>query len=162
VVGWCISGSRIDKLYPYTAFAISRLIMELGCNVVMFGAPIPRDFEIAKAVQAQVKVTNGSDRGLHLAMSPDGNEPTWPIRRVLTQAQHFDLVISPDTGPAWAVAMRPMPKRVPCWSCHLLHDSFDTCVKAKDVEAAACMADISVDAIVQAARSALKEDHIKV
>lgn len=184
VVGWCISGSRIDKLYPYTAFAISRLIVELGCNVVMFGAPIKRDFDIAKAVQAQVKVTNGSDHGLHLAMSPDGGDPNpvWPIRRILTQAQYFDAVISPDTGPAWAVAMCPTPKiillshasaknivtgwvntvalhadpkRVDCWPCHRLHESWDTCRKAKEVEAAACMTDISVEAIVGALRNAL-------
>jgi hypothetical protein len=88
-----------------------------------------------------------------------------------------DLVITPDTGTGWATAMEPMPKillhshaskeniakhwvnttslhadtnRVPCWPCHRLHDDMSTCKSAKDnPNAAACMADISVQSIVE-------------
>lgn len=182
IIGWCLSGSRIDKMYPFAHHAMARLINDLGANIVMLGAPNRRDFDMAKAIQEQVTVENGTDHGLHLALSPDPKAPSWPIRRILTQAQHCDLMISPDTGPAWAVAREPLPKivlvshasshnithgwnntttlhadqgRVPCWPCHRLHDSFDTCVKAAHAPAAACMADISVPQIVQAARRAL-------
>jgi ADP-heptose:LPS heptosyltransferase len=89
-----------------------------------------------------------------------------------------DLVVTPDTGTAWAVAMEQMPKivmvshasaenitkhwvntttlhadpqRVPCWPCHRLHNDISTCVPDKDVgKGAACMGDISVETVVQA------------
>lgn len=182
IIGWCLSGSRIDKIYPYAHHAMARLITELGANVTMFGAPTRRDFDMAKQIQAQVKVENGTDRGLHLALSPDPKNPSWPIRRILTQVQDCDLVISPDTGPAWAVAATVRPKivlvshaspknithgwtntitlhadqgRVPCWPCHRLHESFATCKQGEEVQAAACMTDISVPSILHAAKQAL-------
>lgn len=154
VIGWCISGTRIDKMYPQSPMAIARLIRELNVHVVMFGAP-GKDFEIAKQVQEHVIVQNGSDAGLHLALSPDASNPSWPIRRILSFAIHgCDLVIGPDTGPLWAVAFEKVPKilmlghasrlnitehwintvtlgpppQVKCHPCHCLHDEVDTCV----------------------------------
>ena len=86
-----------------------------------------------------------------------------------------DVVITPDTGPAWACALEPMPKiallshasaenitkhwlntttlhadqnRVPCWPCHKLHDTKDTCVENKEKNGAACISDISVETIM--------------
>jgi ADP-heptose:LPS heptosyltransferase len=115
--------------------------------------------------------TSGNVAGAEKAESAD-----WPIRRSLAQLQACDLVITPDTGLAWGVAFEPMPKivtvshaseqnitkhwlncttlhadpaRVPCWPCHRLHNDISTCVKAKDAEAAACMADISVEDLMQ-------------
>jgi FkbM family methyltransferase len=184
-VGWVLAGSRVDKAYPGSAAAISRLL-ELGLNVVMFGAP-GREFLMAKEIERQVveimgKDKRGSAEGLHLCMSDNWDKPNWPIRRSLTQIQLCDLVVSPDTGPAWAVAMLQIPKvilvshaspknithgwvrtttlhadpeRVECWPCHQLHDRWETCNKAKDVEAAACMADISVQSVVSAVRAGL-------
>lgn len=187
-VGWILCGSRFDKVYPYAAYAIARIIKELGVPVIMFGDgnPEKKDHEIAKVIQHDVEKQNGSTRGLHLAMSAvesaDGPKADWPIRRSLAQLLQCDLVISPDTGSAWACAMEPMPKimllshasanniikhwvntvglhadpaRVPCWPCHRLHDVVDTCVIAKDKSGVACMADISVEAIVQKAKEAL-------
>lgn len=179
-VGWVLSGSRVDKIWPYAHLAIGRLLSELDCSVVMLGAPHQKDFEMAKAIQKQVQKQNGTDHGLHLAMSShDERKLDWPLRRVLTQVQHVDILVSPDTGPAWAAAVLPIPKvillshaspknittgwqntrtlhadpeRVPCWSCHRLHETFETCRKAPDMEAAACMADISVSAVLDAVR----------
>lgn len=155
VIGWCITGSRIDKIYPPTALTIARLIHDLDAAVIMFGAPPPaRDFAEAKAVQEWVIKQNGSESGLYLALSDDQRKQ-WPIRRMLSQVLACDLVIGPDTGPMWAAAMEPMPKimlhshasvtnitkhwvnttslhadpeKVPCWPCHLLHDNSETCV----------------------------------
>jgi ADP-heptose:LPS heptosyltransferase len=178
LAGWIINGTRIDKLYPYASIAISRLIKEVG-PVVMLGAPSPsRDFELAKAIQADVIRHNGDDRGLHLGLSPDANNPTWPIRRVLSFAQACDIVIGPDTGPMWAVAFEPNkkvlllshaspenitkhwvntvtlhadPAKVPCWPCHQLHNSADTCMLNADKNGAACISSINVDTIIQTA-----------
>ena len=181
VVGWCISGTRLDKRYPLAPLAIARIIRELNVPVILFGAP-GKDYDAAKSIQDHVKLENSSLDGLHLAMSPDADAPTWPIRRVLSQIQTCDLVISPDTGPAWAVAMEKMPKmvmlshasdrnitahwknttsmhadpaRVPCWPCHQLHDEIATCTPNADNNGAACISDISVETIVQTARKLL-------
>jgi ADP-heptose:LPS heptosyltransferase len=176
---WALSGSRIDKLYPYAAHAIARIIKELDIPVVMVGTG-GQQFQYAEIVQREVKRSNSTDKGLHLALSPDNADPGghqhWGIRRSLTLALGADLVVTPDTGVGWAVAMEAMPKivmvshasaenitahwvntttlhadhnRVPCWPCHRLHDDDSTCVKAKDANAAACMADIPVETVVQ-------------
>jgi ADP-heptose:LPS heptosyltransferase len=187
VIGWCIAGSRHDKIYPYSAMAIARLIKETGLPVVMFGAS-GKDFELAKIIQEHVQRQNSSEEGLFLALSPDSEQPTWPIRRSLAQVQTCDLVISPDTGPAWAVAMEAMPKiimlshasdtnitkhwhntvslhadpeRVDCWPCHRLHDEVGTCRPNKDNNGAACISDISVETLVTTAKNLLltKELH---
>lgn len=178
-IGWVLCGSRIDKIYPYTAMAIARIIKELKIPVVMFGAPIEKEFNMAKTIQDHVALTNGSVDGLHLAMSTNtaepGGEQFWHIRRALAQVLACDLIVTPDTGPAWAAAFYPMPKicmvshasaenitkhwvntvtlhadpiRVPCWPCHRLHESQDTCVPNKEDNGAACISDISVETLL--------------
>ena len=177
VIGWVISGTRVDKFHPYAPQAIARLIREVG-PVVMLGAPMSKNLETAKAIQADVLKINSTDAGLHLALSSDEKNPNWPVRRILTFAQACDVVISPDTGPAWAVAFEPNQKiimlshasqtnitrhwtntttlhadqtRVPCWPCHQLHNSGETCTPNKEGTASACISDISVETIVMTA-----------
>lgn len=178
-VGWVLSGTRIDKVYPWAPMCIAQIIRELDMPVIMFGAP-GKDFEMAKQIQEHVKQQNGSDRGLHLALSESLESPHWPIRRILTQVQQCDLVVTPDTGPAWAVAMRDMPKivtlshasptnitkywrntislhadqsRVKCWPCHQLHDVPDTCTPNKENNGAACISDISIPLVMTALKA---------
>ena len=156
IIGWPINGSRVDKNYPKAPTTIARLIRELGAQVIMFGAPPPHpDFARAKQTQEYIIHQNGDDRGFHLALSPNADNPSWPIRRILAQLLQCDLVIGPDTGQMWAVAFEQMPKimlhshasvqnickhwvntislhadsaAVRCWPCHLLHDAIDTCL----------------------------------
>lgn len=178
VVGWVLRGSRFDKTYPFSAYAIARLI-KLGIPVMMSGAPGPA-FELAKVIQEEVIKANGTDDGLHLALSSSLENPNWPVRRGLAQLQTCDLVIGPDTGGMWAVAFEPMPKimllshaspenitkhwtntvtlhadtaRVPCWPCHRLHDSPNTCTMTK--HGPACMSDISVELLLSTAKQLL-------
>lgn len=181
VVGWCLAGTRLDKLYPYSAMVITRLIRELDCCVVMFGQP-GQDYDMAEAILKYVERENSTHEGLHLALSPVGGDapdpPLWPIRKGLSQILTCDLVIGPDTGPMWAVAMSDMPKiallshaspvnitkhwknavalhadpqRVSCWPCHRLHDTPDTCRPNADKNGAACMSDIPVERIIRLA-----------
>lgn len=205
LVGWVLSGSRADKVYPYSAMAVVRLLREIdGCHVMMIGTT-GREFTMAKAIQEHVRKENGSDRGLHLALSPglghDGKmmpppyegavippEPSWPLRRSLSQLQTCDLVIGPDTGLMWGVASRPMPKimllshasernitfgwkntttlhadrtRVPCWPCHRLITDYDAdCTASPDKLGSACIADIPVEDILRAAKRALDARHV--
>jgi hypothetical protein len=116
MVTWVLSGSRIDKVYPYCAFAVSRIIKELDAHVVLMGAS-GKEFKMAETIQEHVKVSHSCVDGLHLALSPDSSEPgglfNWPIRRSLAFALHAsDVVITPDTGIGWAAAMEAVPKIV--------------------------------------------------
>jgi ADP-heptose:LPS heptosyltransferase len=188
-IAWVISGSRVDKIHPYSGMVISRIIQETGMPVVMFGAG-GSQFEHAKAISEHILRQNSTDKGLHLALSPDGSDPGghmhWNTRRSLTFLLLADLVITPDTGMAWAASMELMPKivmvshasaenitthwrntitlhadpdEIPCWPCHRLHDTIDTCVPMKDLgQAAACMGDIPTELIVQATKGALAKD----
>ena len=182
VIGWCIKGSRLDKIYPWSGFVISRLIVELGASVIVLGAP-GKDYEVAGQIQKHVIEQNGTDYGFHSANAGDPKTPDWPLRRILSQAMACDLVVTPDTGPAWAVACQPTPKvvllshasalnvthgwvntvtltadpaRVPCWPCHRLQDRWETCHKAPNLDAAACVSDISVTAVLAAVRAGLR------
>ena len=181
VIGWVLTGTRLDKIYPFSPMVVGRLIRELGADVIMFGHP-EKDREIAEVVNEHVNRQNGSSKGLHYARSMDPTKAAWPLRDVLATVQQCDLVIGPDTGPMWAVAMREMPKivllshaspenitkywkrtvslhadqgRVPCWPCHQLHDTKMTCTPNKDDNGAACISDISAEAIVETARRCL-------
>jgi len=187
IIGWCLTGSRIDKIYPHAPLAMSRLISELGAQVVMMGAPPPHhDFQLAKDTQDTVKSHNGTDKGLTHAASPSLDNQTWPIRRIITFAQQCDLVIGPDTGPMWGVAFEQVPKivlishasaenitthwrntvtlhadqgRVDCWPCHRLHDTPATCRQNHLGNGAACISDISVEAIIQNSRELLAKHY---
>ena len=184
VIGWVMSGSRLDKVHPEVDTAVARILRELKVPVVLLGGP-GKDYELAKLIQEEVKKRNHTDEGLHLALSPDPEKPTWGPRRICAQAQQFDLVIGPDTGPMWAVAMHDMPKillashaggnnitkhwkntvtleadreRVPCYPCHRLHDDASMCTPNVDKNGAACISDISVDTIVDTVRSFLMRE----
>ena len=190
-IAWVISGSRLDKIYPYAAMAIGRLIRELNVPVVMTGVGA-RQFEMAKQMMDHVNRQNGTKDMLHLALAPDNADPggnqDWSIRRTLTQVMAADLVITPDTGVAWAVAMEAVPKivmvshasvenitkhwvntttlhadpdKVPCWPCHRLHNEIATCVPNKDMgQAAACISDISVQTIVETAERLWNKNNV--
>jgi ADP-heptose:LPS heptosyltransferase len=174
---WVLSGTRIDKVYPYATSAVARIIREVKAPVVLMGAPNDKEHSMATAIRDSVAIDNGSREGLHLAVpATEGGAKAWPLRTSLALAQVADLVITPDTGTAWAVAFEPMPKivmvshasaenitkhwhntttlhadpnRVPCWPCHRLHDGPSTCVENKEKNGAACISDISVEKLVQ-------------
>jgi ADP-heptose:LPS heptosyltransferase len=115
-VAWVIAGSRIDKIYPYSAMVIARIIKELDVHVMIVGAPHERQWTAAKSIEEHVTRQNGSLAGFHVAMtvtgSPAGGAKDWPLRRSLAQLQTCDLVVTPDTGAAWSVAFEEMPKVV--------------------------------------------------
>lgn len=181
LIGWVCSGSRLDKRHPRGGIAIARLIRELDATVALFGG-WQKERAIATEIETQVRQHNGSLDGLRTCLSLSDREDIWPIRRSLTQLQICDLVITPDTGPAWAVSMCPLPKivllshasaenitkywintttlaadpeRVPCHPCHRLHSNNSTCVANFENDGPACTSDITVETIVRAARAAL-------
>ncbi len=180
-VGWVISGSRVDKVWPYAPQAIARVIRELDMPVVLFGAS-QKEFEIAKVIQDRVRDANGDDSGLHLALSPDSTRPSWPIRRLMTQVQCSDVVVGPDTGLMWGVASESVfkvvllshaspinitkhwcntitlaadPVRVLCWPCHQLHDDIESCQRTsgrKSEGGAACISSITTEQVLRAVK----------
>jgi ADP-heptose:LPS heptosyltransferase len=173
---WVLSGTRIDKVYPYAPNAIARIIKEIGAPVLLLGGPSEKEQSMATAICNIVEIQNGTRDGVHVAVPAQGGEKCWPLRTSLALAHGAALVVTPDTGPAWAVAMESMPKvvmvshasaenitkhwqntvtlhadpdRVPCFPCHRLHDDIDTCVINKGGDGAACISDISVETVVQ-------------
>jgi ADP-heptose:LPS heptosyltransferase len=186
-VCWVLSGTRIDKVYPFAPNAVARIIKELGIPVVLLGGPSEKEHSMGQAIIEAVAVQNGSRDGVYAATpDPAGGEKAWPLRSSLAIAHGAALVVTPDTGPAWAVAFEPMPKivmvshasvenitkhwlntitlhadpdRVPCWPCHRLHDDPSTCVPNKHNNGAACVSDISTDAVVQTVAQQWKREH---
>lgn len=175
---WVLSGTRIDKVYPYATMAISRIIKEVGAPVLVMGGPSEKEHSMATTIRDVVTLANGGREGLHLAIpATEGGARAWPLRTSLTMALVADLVVTPDTGTAWAVAFEQMPKvvmvshasvenitkhwvntttlhadpnYVPCWPCHRLHEDPSTCVVNKEGNGAACISNISVEKLVQA------------
>jgi FkbM family methyltransferase len=150
-----ISGTRVDKLHPRLPSIVARLISELDAPVVVLGSE--GNLEHAKILENHVRGNNGSVKNFHVAISGPKDakghrERDWPVRRTLAFAQVCDLVIGPDTGIMWGVAMEAVPKilllghaseknitkhwvncttlhadaSVACWPCHLLHDDKPT------------------------------------
>ncbi len=164
IIGWVIAGSRLDKVYPFVPQAAQRVIEECNATVMLIGAGA-KQFSMAEATQATVFRALGPDAALTLALSPEDNpnlisDFVWNTRRSLALAHQCDLIVTPDTGFAWATAFEPMPKivllshasaenitkwwvnttsmtadpaRVPCVPCHRLHDDPSTCVPATDM-----------------------------
>ena len=178
-IGWALAGSRLDKTYPGSHLAIGRLleaglnVLMFGAPGREYLMAKEIEQQVVHVTGADAR---GSAAGLYLCMSNSQETPNWPIRRSLAQIRQCDLVAGPDTGAMWSVAMLPMPKvvllshasprnivhgwvnatalhadrkRVDCSPCHRLQDRWETCRKANDVEAAACMADIPVGLVVQ-------------
>jgi len=178
LIGYVCSGTRVDKRHPLAGIVLARLISELGATVVLFGGP-HKDRAIGEEIEGQVRKHNRTLDGIRSCISLSDKDDTWPIRRSLTQLQHCDMVITPDTGPGWAVSMCPIPKilmvshasaenigkywvdttvleadrtRVPCYPCHRLHTDFTTCTPNFENDGPACTSDISVEAIVRCAK----------
>jgi ADP-heptose:LPS heptosyltransferase len=173
-IGWVIAGSRIDKIFPNSTYAVERIVREVG-PVALIGGVTEKERSMAEAIRDHVQAMQGHRKHLHIVV------PDKPLRSTLAFLHQCDLVVSPDTGPAWAVAMEPMPKvimvshasaenitkhwvntttlhadpaRVPCWPCHRLHEEPSTCVVNKEGNGAACISDITVDRLVSAVAEA--------
>jgi len=179
---WIVCGSRLDKMYPYSAMAIARIIKELKIPVIAMGGHSEKEHRALQAIREHVERQNGTRDLLHIAQPKAGvEELCWPLRTSLAMVLGADLVITPDTGPAWAAALEPMPKvvmvshasvenitkhwrntttlhadpqRVDCWPCHRLHDDESTCRANKEGNGAACISDISVEKVVGAVAEA--------
>jgi ADP-heptose:LPS heptosyltransferase len=184
VVGWLLAGSRIDKHHHMADVMIAKVIRELGLPVMILGAP-GKEFANAQLIEKEVKKLNKSLDGLHIGISADPVNSTWGPRRIASQVQTCDIVVGPDTGPMWAVAMHAMPKvlmashagptnvtkhwvntttlqadpkRVPCFPCHRLHDDNTHCTPNVDNNGAACISDITVETVLETVANLMKRE----
>lgn len=172
-VGVVLSGSNFDKMHPRLHEIVAQLLVaRQDLSVVLFGADIPRDHGLVQVCMKHVKacISEGASRVRHTIGQP--------IRRSLALAQQMHVMVGPDTGLMWGVAMEPVGKvvmlshaspenitkhwtdtitlhadqaEVPCWPCHRLHQGAETCTVQKDSGAAACMASIDPGVVVRAA-----------
>ena len=178
LIAWVCAGSRVDKRHPRAGLAVARMIRELDATVMLVGS-FGQDLLIAQEIEKQVRHLNGNLDRFGICINLTKESDVWPMRRSMTQITLCDLVVTPDTGPQWVVAPLSMPKivllshaspenitkhsvnttsliadqsRVPCFPCHRLHTDFKTCVPNQDNDGPACVSDVSVEAIVQAAK----------
>lgn len=176
VIGWCVAGSGLDKIWPHLPRAVARIVSQMPGTIILIGGPTDRDREIVAQVCDTVK--NWSERSLPRVRYVTNV----PVRTALAIAHSCDAVVGPDTGIMTAVSMTAQPKvlllshateenitkhwistttlhanqgRVPCWPCHRLHPDFINCREDKRTNSAACMSDIDADQVVDAVMNAL-------
>lgn len=152
------TGSTLPKFWPYTPELSARLA-EAGVHAVILGDL--RGMEIPAA-----------ERVHQLGL-------TLPIREAIALALVADVVVGEETAILNAVAMEPMPKvvllshstvenltkhwvntvslsgDVPCYPCHRIHQSFDTCVRDRASGTAVCQAAIGASRVLAEIETAL-------
>lgn len=163
VVVWALSGSGVNKSYPYTDHVVAALMLGTNATVVFVGDLVCQLLESGWAKEPRVKCASGR----------------WPIRKALAFTQIADIVVGPDTGVINSVGYRQMPKilllthnshknfswentvylapeNCDCHPCHKLHSGFSTCRQDPGTGAALCAAKIDPSRVYDAIRSAIK------
>ena len=157
---WSLSGSAIHKVYPWMDDVIAKLLLsDPKMKVVLVGGKDEVMLQQGWEGEARVVKRAGA----------------WAMRQSMAFAQVADMVIGSETGLLNAVAFEDNPKIVllshssahnltrdwentialepehtPCYPCHQMHYSFDTCTQYGTSGVALCQANISVESVIQA------------
>jgi predicted SAM-dependent methyltransferase/ADP-heptose:LPS heptosyltransferase len=160
VIVWSLSGSSFHKAYPWTDAVVARLMLETDAVVVFVGDIACKILEQGWENEKRVLCTSGE----------------WSIRQTLAFAQHAEVVVGPETGVVNSVGFNPRvhkvlllshsseynlckdwlnytalePKGAPCYPCHKMHLTRDSCVEDEETGAALCAARISPDDVFAA------------
>ena len=143
---WSLSGSAIHKVYPYFHHTVQGLLTKFT------------DVLVVSVGDAVCRIMEPPPSSRYLPRSGD-----WSIRMSMIMTKYADLVIGPETGILNAAGcfdtpkitlrshsshdnlckywvndfcMEPDPERVPCYPCHILHYSDETCLTAPIVDEA--------------------------
>ena len=136
---WTLSGSSMHKAYPYTEYILIRLLHEYPDIDVMFVGDSVCQLLFDRTWMNVQKNRAKNYSGL------------WPIRKSLVMTEFADLIIGPETGVMNAAAGLDIPKiiflshsthenlskhwknvtplfsNVPCYPCHQLHYTLESC-----------------------------------
>lgn len=175
VIVWCVNGSSPHKVWPWTQVVCAWLLERTPCHIVLYGDPGVGK-ELAKGILDCLK-QDGAD--MKRIKSIAG---TWNIRQSLAFAQTAEVVVGPETGILNAVGMERNPKviymshstpenltrhwintttlvpdveKVPCFSCHRLHTTWEHCYKDEQTGAALCASNIKPETVFKAIAEAL-------
>lgn len=176
--GLVVAGSNFDKLYPNWPQVVARILQEdPTARFFLLGADNKRDQALIQSVMIVIRENRGTEEAARLRHSLK-----WGIRKTLAVTRRLDFLIGPDTGLHWVASHEPVrqvvllshasPKNithswtmtrtltardVSCWPCHKLHHGPETCNIDKATGAARCIASITVDDVVDATVSLIKE-----
>jgi predicted SAM-dependent methyltransferase/ADP-heptose:LPS heptosyltransferase len=160
VIVWSLSGSSFHKAYPWTDNVVARLMLETDAVVVFVGDIACQILEQGWENEKRVLCTSGK----------------WSIRQTLAFAQHAEVVVGPETGvvnsvgfnafvhkvillshsseynlcKGWVNYKALTPKDAPCYPCHKMHLTKESCVEDQETGAALCAARISPDDVFEA------------
>lgn len=161
VVYWPLAGSSVHKWYPWVPEVCRWLIDNADCQIVLTSDG-GKGKMMADGVLGALQ-NNNVPLDKIVCMAGE-----WDVRQSLTFATVADVVVGPETGVTNAAAMEPnrkvvflshssvenltkhwtntvslMPKATPCFPCHKLHYSDETCQIDPLTRAARCAADIA-------------------
>jgi ADP-heptose:LPS heptosyltransferase/predicted SAM-dependent methyltransferase len=149
VVLWSLAGSAVHKAWPFMDSIIARLMLHTDAHVVLVGGDDGVLLERGWEQEARVHRTSGK----------------WSIRQSMVFCEVADLIIGTETGLLNAAAFLPVPKvitlshssvenltrdwinttslvpstkDVPCFSCHMMHYSFQYCHRDLDPNCEKC------------------------
>lgn len=167
VVLWSLSGSAIHKVYPWMDDVIAKLLLsDSKMKVVLVGGA--DEVMLQQGWEGETRVVKRAG--------------AWTMRESMAFAQVADMVIGSETGLLNAVAFEANakivllshssehnltrdwentialePEHTPCYPCHQMHYSFDTCTQYGTSGVALCQANISVDQVMNAFHQLTKE-----
>jgi ADP-heptose:LPS heptosyltransferase len=169
---WQLRGGGFHKWWPYMPQAVCQLMANTDHMVILAGDEESQG-DANAITQACIDYFGSADRLRSLVKQKS-------IRHVMELAKHADLVIGPETGVMHAVSLEPVPKILllshsghsnlsadwknakaifptsPCWPCHRMHESWNSCHKDNATGAAACMASVPLKKLVDMALNILE------
>lgn len=162
LIVWSLSGSSHHKAYPWTDSVLARLLLETDYTIALVGDDFCRLLEQGWEDEPRIIRTSGE----------------LSLRKTVALAQVADVVVGTETGVLNAVAYEAnkkvillshssvanlsvdwtntvslAPEHTPCYPCHKLHLSRQTCPEDEETGAAICAARIAPDHVFKAITS---------
>jgi ADP-heptose:LPS heptosyltransferase len=170
VIGMPVSGSAVDKVSPHLSQIAVKLVARTGATVILMAEDNDKEKALVNAVLADARKWGDASRIKHTMNRS--------LRWTMSLAQHCDVLVGPDTGMMWSVAMNPKVGKVvmlshatpenitkhwvrttaitakhqlaPCWPCHKVHIDFSHCFEHGPTKTAMCMQSQSPAEIIDA------------
>jgi ADP-heptose:LPS heptosyltransferase/predicted SAM-dependent methyltransferase len=137
VILWSLAGSSVHKHYPHMDTVFARILYTYpNAKIITVGDDSAKILEAGWEKEPRVIMRSG----------------VWTIRQSMSMIQEADLVIGPETGLLnaasfydvpkivflshssvenltrdWVNCISLEPKDTPCYPCHMMHYSFETC-----------------------------------
>lgn len=175
IIAWAINGSAHHKIYPWVQVVSSWLVTHTPAHVFLMGDDTSSK-ELETGIIETLKKDGIDISRIHLMCGK------WKVRESLALVHEVDCVVGPETGLLNAVGMKEDVAKViylshssatnltkhwkntvtleadkvkaPCFPCHRMHYTWDSCFKDETTKAALCASAIApkwlFDSIVQA------------